>query len=44
MHRSIVTYFAPVIAAHRLFRKPGWGYGRQLRVVYRYAFFMKIEC
>lgn len=36
--RSIVGYFAPVIAASRLYRKKQWDYLHQLRVVYRYAF------
>lgn len=43
IRRSIVGYFAPVIAACRLFGKPTWDYGRQLRVVYRYAFW-KLGC
>jgi len=38
IRRSIVGYFAPVIAARRLWRKRSWNYARQLRVVYRYAF------
>lgn len=36
--RGLVGYFAPLIAACRLSKKPGWNYFRQLRVVYRYTF------
>ena len=38
VRRSIVGYFAPAVAACRLFRKPGWNYIHELRVVYRYSF------
>lgn len=38
IRRSIIGYFAPVIAACRLSGRPGRGYVHQLRVVYRYAF------
>jgi hypothetical protein len=36
--RIYVGYFAPVIAVSRLVKKRSWNYPRQLRVVYRYAF------
>lgn len=35
-----VGFFAPFIAACRLVRKSSWDYAHQLRVVYRYAFWM----
>lgn len=38
IRRSVVGYFAPVVAACRIRKKPGWNYARQLRVVYRYTF------
>lgn len=38
LRRSVVGYFAPVVSACRLRKKPGWDYARQLRVVYRYTF------
>ena len=38
VRRSIVSYFAPVIAACRIRKKRNWDYARQLRVLYRYAF------
>jgi hypothetical protein len=36
--KSIVGYFAPVIALCRLRKKRSWNYARQLRVEYRYTF------
>lgn len=36
--RGVVGYFAPVIAAKRLYQKKQWNYFHQLKVVYRYAF------
>lgn len=38
IRRSIAGYFAPLIAAYRLCRRPSWDYAHQLRVVYRFAF------
>jgi hypothetical protein len=38
IRRSVIGYFAPVIAARKLWRKRSWNYARQFRVVYRYAF------
>jgi hypothetical protein len=33
-----VGYFAPVLAAKRLYKRRRWNYFHQLRVVYRYVF------
>jgi hypothetical protein len=38
VRRSVVGYFAPVIALCRLRKRRSWNYLRQLRVVYRYTF------
>ena len=41
LNRGVVGYFAPVIAACRIFRKrqnKPWNYLHQMRVIYRYAF------
>jgi hypothetical protein len=36
--RSVVGYFAPVIALRRLFKRKTLNFLHQMRVVYRYAF------
>lgn len=41
IRRSYVGYFAPVIAGYRLIHKRNWQYFRQLRVMYRYAFWRR---
>jgi hypothetical protein len=36
--RSVVGYFAPVIALRRLFKRKTLNFLHKMRVVYRYAF------